>query len=64
MVARYWIAHGPLVLQLPPDFPTVLQSVVYHGPFELEFARWFFQYPGVSVFNTTENGSHSEVAAA
>ena len=40
---RYWIVHGPFELQLPPSLATVLQSVVYHGPLELEFAKWFFQ---------------------
>src|SRR5580765_8057141 len=40
---RYWIAHGPLVLQLPPYFERFLQSAEKNGPFELEFAMWFFQ---------------------
>ena len=41
---RYWMAHGPFELQLPPYLEaTVLQSGLENGPLELEFARWFFQ---------------------
>src|SRR5262245_51701644 len=40
---RYWIVNGPLVEQLPPYFERPLQSEEKNGPFELEFAMWFFQ---------------------
>src|SRR5262245_32975916 len=62
-VVRYWMLHGPCVLQLPPYVDRVLQELEYHGPFELEFAMWFFQYPGVSALKVPTRGSQAPVEA-